>query len=44
MLINIVGYLEIKASEEQNSMTEEDLKKIIIIESVSSIDILATPS
>ena len=39
MLINIVGESDSKANEEQNSMTEEDLKNNIILDIVSSIDI-----
>ena len=39
MLINIVGESDSKANEEQNSMTEEDLKNNIILDIVSSIAI-----
>ena len=39
MLSNIVGYLYIKANEEQNSVSEEDLKNNITLDSGSLIDI-----
>ena len=43
MLSNIVGDLDIKANEEQNSMAEGDIKNNIILDNRSSINIFSNP-